>query len=92
MLACEVLGNVVSTVKIREHEGRKIMIVRQIDENRRPVGKSFLALDLVGCGPGEQVLVCKEGGSSRIAYGDEKAGVHSTITAIIDSIEACNAS
>jgi microcompartment protein CcmK/EutM len=84
MILCDVVGSVVSTIKIREHDGRKIMLVQPVSPAGEKEGAVFLALDMVGCGPGERVIVNKEGGSSRIAFGDETAGVHSTITGIVD--------
>lgn len=88
MLICKVIGTIVSTEKIKEHSGRAIMIVQPLDEKGKDAGASFLAIDCIGCGTGETVLVNKEGGSARIAYGDTGAGVHSVISAKIDTIHS----
>ncbi len=45
-----------------------------------------MSVDTVSAGPGEIVIVNKEGGSSRIAVNNENAPVHSTITAIVDNV------
>ena len=88
MILCKVLGNVTSTVKHPEYYGKRIMSVQPINpETGEMRGKSFLSVDTVSSGPGEIVLVNKEGGSSRIAVKNEWAPVHSTITAIVDNID-----
>jgi len=85
MIYCRVIGNVVAT---RHHPGmdnRRIMVVQPIDPvTLKPNGKSFISVDRVSSGPGEIVLVNKEGGSSRIAVRWEDAPIHSTINAIVD--------
>ena len=88
MILCKVLGNVTSTVKHPEYSGKRIMLVQPINpKSGKPEGISFLSVDTVSSGSGEIVLVNKEGGSSRIAVRNEWAPVHSTITAIVDSID-----
>ena len=63
------------------------MLVQQFyPEKDKLIGESFLSVDTVSAGTGEIVLVNKEGGSSRIAVRNPKAPVHSTITAIVDSL------
>jgi microcompartment protein CcmK/EutM len=87
MIICRALGSVTATVKHEGYSGRKIMIVQPVDSvSLAPAGASFLAVDTVSAGPGELVLVNKEGGSSLIAVRDSQAPIHSTITAIIDDI------
>ena len=88
MILCKVIGNVTSTVKHPEYSGKRIMLVEPVNpKTLEPLGKSFLSVDTVSSGPGEIVIVNKEGGSSRIAVRNEWAPVHSTITAIVDSID-----
>ena len=88
MILCKVLGDVTSTVKHSEYRGKRIMSVQPINpETGELRSKSFLSVDTVSAGPGEIVLVNKEGGSSRIAVRNEMAPVHSTITAIVDSVD-----
>ena len=91
MKLCKVLGNVTATVKHLEYVGKKVMVVQEVNpETKELIGESFLSLDTVSAGPGEIVVVNKEGGSSRIAVNNENAPVHSTITAIVDTITIIN--
>lgn len=87
MLLCKVLGNVVATLKHPAYEGHKILVVHPLDENQRPAGRSFLAVDFVQAGEGDTVLVTPEGNAARQLFGDDSAPVHSVITAIVDSID-----
>jgi microcompartment protein CcmK/EutM len=85
MIYCKVLGHVVGTAHHPGMDNRRIMVVQPIDPaTLKPNGKSFISVDRVSSGPGEIVLVNKEGGSSRIAVRWEYAPIHSTINAIVD--------
>ncbi len=84
-----VCGNVVSTVKAGGLTRYKLLLVRDVDaaepsaENQRVV--PYVAVDLVGAGEGEIVLV-SHGSAARIA--DETATVptDAAIIAIVDNI------
>ena len=87
MILCRVLGNVTATLKHPEYDGKRVMVVQAVNpETGELTGNSFLSVDTVSAGPGEIVIVNKEGGSSRIAVNNENAPVHSTITAIVDNV------
>lgn len=87
MLICKVLGNVVATLKHPAYEGHKIMVVQPMDDNEKPTGHSFLAVDFVQAGEGDTVLVTPEGNAARQMFGDDTAPVHSVITALVDHIQ-----
>ncbi len=86
MILGRVIGNVVSTIKLRVLEGYKILIVQPIDPNERPIGKSLLALDMVQAGEGDKVLVLDEGNSGRMILGDPMAPVRTVIVGIVDEV------
>ena len=65
MTLCRVLGNVVATVHHQSFDGRKLMIVQPLDETGAEKGDSFLAVDMVQAGPGDRVLVNREGNGNR---------------------------
>jgi ethanolamine utilization protein EutN len=87
MLICEVIGDIVSTVKNKHFIGKKLMIVQPLDLNGKAQGEAFLALDTVQAGSGDRVLVMQEGGSARIIFNDDEIPVQAVITGIIDGIE-----
>jgi ethanolamine utilization protein EutN len=85
----EVIGSVVSTVKNDNFTGQKLMLVKPIDVDGTQFGTSFIALDRVGAGKGDRVLVNHEGGAIKIMYG-ELMPVQAVIVGIIDRIHLDN--
>ncbi len=74
MNLCKVLGSVTSTLKHPAFEGRKLMVVQPLDERQQPLGKSFIAVDHTSsAGPGDVVLVMREGGGVRQLLGRQDA-------------------
>jgi len=85
MIICTVVGNVWATKKEESLNGLKLMIVRQEDfgDRREP---PFVAVDIVGAGVGEQVLVVS-GSSARKSLGEDNVPIDAVIVGIIDSME-----
>lgn len=90
MLVCRVLGNVVSTNKTEKLVGLKLMVMSQYNFTNHTVeGPTFVAVDTVGAGEGEVVLVVNGSSARQTAQTDQKP-VDAAIVAIIDSIEVEN--
>lgn len=87
MILAKVIGNVVATIKHPIYEGSKVMIVEPVDENYEVRGHSFLSCDFVQAGPGDIVLVAREGNASRQLFGDPKGPVHSVILGVVDHVD-----
>jgi microcompartment protein CcmK/EutM len=79
-----VRGNITSTIHHPFFGGQKMMIVDECDEQFQPTGKYLIAVDAVGVGPGERVLLLNEGNGSRQIVGDSTAPLRSMIVAIVD--------
>ena len=86
MILGVVRGNVVSTVKNEHYHAQKILIVQPVDAERKPAGKTFLAVDRVQAGPGDLVLVNDEGNSARMILGNPEAPVRTVIVGIVDEV------
>ena len=86
MLIARVVGTTVSTVKDEKLTGRKLLIVRQTDENGDPLGKPFVAVDTVDAGIGDLVLTCA-GSSARQTNITKDTPVDAVIMAVVDSLE-----
>lgn len=65
MILARVVGNVVATQKNKDLVGKKLMLVLPIDTQGYPAGDEQLAVDAVGAGIGDLVVVMAEGGSAR---------------------------
>ena len=82
MFVGKVVGSIVSTRKNENLIGNKFMIVEPY-ENMRGVNNRIVAIDNVGAGIGEIVLVA-EGSAARIGCGVPNAPVDAAIVGIVD--------
>jgi len=85
MLLCKVKGNVWATRKEESLQGLKFLIVKQVDENQKEIGNSFIAADNIGAGMGELVIVTS--GSSARKAASESVPVDAAVVGIIDSMD-----
>ena len=86
MQICRVIGTVVSTQKNRKFEGAKLMLVQPLNIDDSPRGNALLAVDGVGAGVDEKVLVVLEGRAAGEALGQKGAPVDAAIIGIIDTV------
>ena len=82
----KVVGTVVATRKESSMDGLKFMLVKHVDPEGKETGGNVVAVDAVGVGPGEFVLVCT-GSSARQTVATDKRPCDAVIMAIVDSIE-----
>jgi ethanolamine utilization protein EutN len=87
MQICRVVGTVVSTQKNKKLEGAKLMLVQPLTLEDTPRGTALLAIDSVGAGIGEKVLVVIEGKAAGAALGKKAAAVDAAIIGIIDEVD-----
>lgn len=87
MKVCRVVGDVVSTQKSEMMIGFKLLVVQPIDiyDISKTQGFPYVAVDTVGAGEGEIVLVVA-GSSSRLTELTNKKPVDAAIMGIIDYI------
>jgi len=81
-----VIGTVVSTQKHRTFEGAKLLLVQPLNIDDTPRGSALLAVDGVGAGVNEKVLVVLEGRAAGEALGRKAAPVDAAIVGIIDAV------
>jgi microcompartment protein CcmK/EutM len=86
MLIARVIGTTVATIKDEKLVGRKLLIVRQTDEQGHATGKPYVAIDTVDAGEGDLVLTAA-GSSARQTNITKDTPVDAVIMAIIDSLE-----
>ena len=87
MQIARVVGTVVATQKNRKLEGAKLLLVQPLTLEGEPRGTTLLAIDSVGAGVGERVLVVIEGKAAGQALGRKAAAVDAAIVGIIDAVE-----
>ena len=86
MQIARVIGTVVATQKHRKFEGAKLLLVQPMNVDDTPRGGALLAIDGVGAGVGEKVLVVMEGRAAGEALGRKAAPVDAAIIGIIDTV------
>ncbi len=86
MYLAKVIGTVVSTSKDENLVGLKLLIIQRLTEKLEPEGKTEIAVDSVGAGAGEIVIVSK-GSSARYAFGGKPTPVDASIVGIVDTVE-----
>lgn len=83
-----VSGTVVSTINAPVFEARRLLLCDLLDETgKKPEGRSLIAVDAVGAGAGETVLILDEGNSARQVVDLEDAPIRAVIVGIVDEIE-----
>ena len=82
-----VVGTVVSTQKNRDLEGATLLLVQPLTLEGAPRGVEVLAIDSVGAGVGETVLLVVEGRAAGEALGKRGAAVDAAIIGIIDTVD-----
>lgn len=82
MIIGKIVGSVIATRKNENLVGSKFMIVEPLDKMEQSGGR-FVAIDNVGAGIGEIVLVAR-GSAARIGCNMEHSPVDAAIVGIID--------
>ena len=82
-----VVGTVVATQKNRKLEGAKLLLVQPLTLDGEARGVALLAIDSVGAGIGERVLVVIEGKAAGDALGRKGAAVDAAIIGIVDHVD-----
>lgn len=86
MRIAKIIGTVVSTQKDERLRGKKLLIVKPINPDGTDAGGYVVAVDTVGAGFHERVLIVG-GSSARMADGNKDCPVDSAIVGVIDSID-----
>jgi len=87
MQIARVIGTVVSTQKHAKFEGAKLLLVQPLGIDDVPRGAAVLAVDGVGAGVHEKVLIVLEGRAAGEALGRKAAPVDAAIIGIIDQVD-----
>src|SRR5262249_19466773 len=95
MFLARVPGVVVATQKVASMTGHKLLIVEplRVEPQTRDrlvgTGRSFVAVDTVGAGQGQMVLIV-QGSSARLTPETEKLPVDATIIGLVDTVTVEN--
>jgi microcompartment protein CcmK/EutM len=86
MILGRVIGTVWATRKDEKLEGMKFQFVRAVDLDYKPLNNFVVAVDSVGAGAGEIVLIA-QGSSARMTWLTKDKPVDAVIMAIVDRLD-----
>lgn len=95
MLIAKVTGTLVSTQKTQSMTGQRLLIVDPLTlddkgKHLRQTGKALVAVDTVGAGTGE-IVVLTQGSSARLTPETKNLPVDAVIVGIVDSVQVSGA-
>ncbi len=79
-----VIGHATSTVKHPSLVGWRMVIVQMLGINRQPEADPIVAVDKLGSGPGDTVILNSDGKGARELIGDQKSPVRWFVIGIVD--------
>jgi len=82
-----VLGNVEGTIKHAAFQNTKLMVVQPLDEFLKPNGRTHPAIDTVGAGAGDLVLIVEEGKAAQQMLGLKRIPVRTLIVGVVDNVD-----
>ena len=86
MILGRVCGSIHSTINHQFCDGKRLLVVDRLKKDGTPSEKYIIAVDTVGAGAGEIVLVLDEGSSARQIINDSSAPLRTVIIGIVDQI------
>jgi len=86
MILGKVAGSIYSTINHDFYNSKKLLLIDKLDSNKIPTGDYLIAVDSIGAGSGEIVLVIDEGNSARQIVGEDQAPIRSIIIGIVDQV------
>ena len=87
MKLARVIGSVVSTIKHEAYHASKLLLVQPLDLRQRAEGPAMVAMDTVGAGAGEMVLIVDEGRAARDILPYKRVPVRTLIVGIVDQLD-----
>lgn len=84
MLLARVEGNLTATRKHPSFEGWRMVVCQPIDAEGRPEGVPQVAIDPLGAGMHQRVVLSSDGAAARKTVGDERSPVRWLIAGIVD--------
>ncbi len=87
MIVGRVVGHLVMTIRHRAYDDRTLLIVDRLGADGAPTGGYLIAVDTVGAGTGQTVLVNDEGGGAQQVLRCPGAPIRSVVVGIVDAVE-----
>jgi len=88
MILGRVIGAITSTINHPFYDAKKLLVVERVDAALAPLADYLIAVDTVGAGVGEPVLVMEEGTGARQVLASKNGPVRSVIVGIVDLVSS----
>lgn len=87
MYLARVEGNVIATRKHPSFEGWRLVICQPINGAGEPEGAPQVAIDALGAGMHQRVVISSDGAAARKAVGDNKSPARWMVIGVVDEKE-----
>ena len=91
MKLARVVGTVVSTINTPDLDERTLLLCDLLGPGLEPAGGYLIAVDTVGAGAGETVLLLDEGNSARQVLRSPMAPIRTLVVGIVDEVSVAPA-
>ena len=82
-----VIGNATSTVKHRTLDNLKLLVCQPLLADRKsPDGPPLIAVDHLGAGKGETVMLTSDGGAVKEIFGVENSPIRWAVLGLVDEL------
>ena len=86
MILARVAGRITSTIHHPDMAGRRLLVLDKLDAAGEPTGGYVIAIDTVGAGHGETVIMLDEGNGARQILGVANMPVRSVVVGVVDDV------
>lgn len=87
MYIARVVGDVIATHRHANLGGHKLLIVRRLGLDGEEEGSEVIALDVIGVGMGERVLIVQEGNAARSLFKSDKIPAQAVVVGVVDTVQ-----
>ena len=87
MYLARVVGETIATHRHANLGARKLLIVRKLGLDDAELAGDIVALDVIGVGPGEKVLVVQDGSAVRTLFGNPDIPAQAVVVGVIDRVD-----
>lgn len=86
MILARVTGRITSTIHHPDMVGRKLLVCEKLDHEGAPLDGYVIAIDTIGAGAGEMVIILDEGNGARQILQVDGMPVRSVVVGVVDHV------
>ncbi len=86
MILARVSGRITSTIHHDDMSGRKLLVCDKLNAAGEKTGGYVIAIDTIGAGAGEKVIILDEGNGARQILEMDQMPVRSVVVGVVDDV------